>query len=137
MIDRPYFDFGDFGLVKKSELIGFWRWVTYLYPVVALLVYDGHVTPSYVQHDVHHCFHLIVIARNGAREVLEALFVGQFRAGREEGDLQEIGSYFSGNLETLRTLYYKIFIFISQKIVVKAIIFNNLDKCKVILFGLY
>lgn len=61
----------------------------YLDTVVALFVYDGHVAPAHLQYDVHHRFDLIVIAGYRAGEVLEALFVGKFRACREKGDLQQ------------------------------------------------
>lgn len=55
--------------------------IRYLNSVIAFLVYNRYVTPPYIPHDVHHCFYLIVIARYCTREIFEALFVGQFRAG--------------------------------------------------------
>lgn len=62
---------------------------SHLYSIVALLVYDGNVAPAHFQYDVDHRFDLIVIARYGTGEVLEALFVGKFWARREKGDLQQ------------------------------------------------
>lgn len=59
----------------------------YLDAVVAFLVYDGDVTPAHAQHNLDHCFDLMVIGWNGTRKILEALLVAQLRTGREERDL--------------------------------------------------
>lgn len=61
--------------------------ISYLNAVVALLVDDGNVAPAHAAHNFHHCFDLMVVGRNRAREILEALFVAQLRTGGEEGNL--------------------------------------------------
>lgn len=60
----------------------------YLDAVVALLVDDRYVAPAHAQHNLDHRLHLMVVGRNGAREVLEALLVAQLRTGGEERDLR-------------------------------------------------
>ena len=61
---------------------------SYLDAVVGLLVDDGDVLPSELEDDLGHGEGLVVVAGDGAREVLEALLVRQLGARREERDLK-------------------------------------------------
>ena len=61
---------------------------SYLDAVVGLLVDDGDVLPAELEDDLGHGEGLVVVAGDGAREVLEALLVRQLGARREERDLE-------------------------------------------------
>ena len=61
---------------------------TYLDAVVGLFVDDGDVLPAELEDDLGHGEGLVVVARDGARKVLEALLVRQLGARREERDLK-------------------------------------------------
>ena len=61
---------------------------SYLDAVVGLLVDDGDVLPAELEDDLGHGEGLVVVAGDGAREVLEALLVRQLGARREERDLK-------------------------------------------------
>ena len=63
--------------------------LSYLNAVVGLLVDDGDVLPAEPEDDLGHGERLVVVAGDGAREVLEALLVRQLGTRREEGDLKE------------------------------------------------
>ena len=64
--------------------------MTYLNAVVGLLVDDGDVLPAELEDDLGHGEGLVVIAGDGAGEVLEALLVGQLGTRGEEGDLKRM-----------------------------------------------
>ena len=82
---------------------------SYLDAVVGLLVDDGDVLPSELEDDLGHGEGLVVVAGDGAREVLEALLVRQLGARREERDLERGQSvqwrtklgYFNGENENI------------------------------------
>ena len=63
---------------------------SYLDAVVGLLVDDGDVLPAELEDDLGHGEGLVVVAGDGAREVLEALLVRQLGARREERDLKRV-----------------------------------------------
>ena len=63
--------------------------------VVRLLVHNGDVLPAELEDDLGHGEGLVVVAGDGAGEVLEALLVRQFGTRREEGDLE--GAYRKSN----------------------------------------
>ena len=65
---------------------------SYLDAVVGLLVDDGDVLPAELEDDLGHGEGLVVVAGDGAREVLEALLVRQLGARREERDLKRVQS---------------------------------------------
>ena len=61
---------------------------SHLNSVVGFLVDDGYVLPAELEDDLGHGEGLVVVAGDGAREVLEALLVGQLGTRGEEGDLE-------------------------------------------------
>ena len=61
----------------------------YLDAVVGLFVHNGEILPAEFFDNFTHRDRLVEVARDGPREVLEPLLVGQLRRGRKEGDLWE------------------------------------------------
>ena len=61
---------------------------SHLNSVVGFLVDDGYVLPAELEDNLGHGEGLVVVDGDGAREVLEALLVGQLGTRGEEGDLE-------------------------------------------------